>query len=93
MSSNDSLVPNAKSGLNNLKGEVMRNKGYQVDPNHPEAVKYEVAKEVGVPLKKGYNGDLTAKQAGKIGGNIGGPMVREMIKMAQKNLQNAPETK
>lgn len=35
-----------------------------------QTMKYEVAKEVGVPLKQGYNGDLTAREAGKIGGTI-----------------------
>ena len=35
-----------------------------------EQMKYEVAKEVGVPLKQGYNGDLTAREAGRIGGTI-----------------------
>ncbi len=30
--------------------------------------KYEVANELGVPLKKGYNGDLTSKQNGSVGG-------------------------
>lgn len=33
-------------------------------------MKYEIAKEVGVNLKQGYNGDLTSREAGKIGGNI-----------------------
>lgn len=33
-------------------------------------MKYEIAKEIGVNLKQGYNGDLTAREAGKIGGNI-----------------------
>ena len=37
--------------------------------------KYEVANELGVNLKQGYNGDLTAKQAG----SIGGMMVKKMI--------------
>ena len=37
--------------------------------------KYEVASELGVPLKDGYNGDLTSRQAGQIGGN----MVKKMI--------------
>ena len=32
--------------------------------------KYEVASEVGVTLKDGYNGDISAKDAGKIGGNM-----------------------
>lgn len=35
-----------------------------------ENMKYEIAKEVGVNLKQGYNGDLTSKEAGKVGGNI-----------------------
>ena len=33
-------------------------------------MKYEIASEVGVNLKQGYNGDLAARDAGKIGGNI-----------------------
>jgi hypothetical protein len=33
-------------------------------------MKYEIAKEVGVNLKQRYNGDLTAREAGKVGGNI-----------------------
>ena len=44
--------------------------------------KYEVASEVGVNLKDGYNGDISAKDAGKIGGQ----MVRKMIQQAEDNL-------
>ena len=40
-----------------------------------ERFKVESANEVGVNLKQGYNGDLTAKQAG----SIGGMMVKKMI--------------
>ncbi len=40
-----------------------------------DALKYEIAREVGVPLKEGYNGDLTSAQNGKVGGN----MVKKMI--------------
>ena len=35
-----------------------------------DQMKYEIANEVGVNLKQGYNGDLKARDAGKIGGNI-----------------------
>ena len=35
-----------------------------------DKMKYEVAKEVGVNLKQGYNGDITSRDAGKIGGTI-----------------------
>ena len=44
--------------------------------------KYEVASEVGVNLKDGYNGDRSAKDAGKIGGQ----MVRKMIQQAEDNM-------
>ena len=37
--------------------------------------KYEVAKEIGVPLTNGYNGDLTSSQ----NGSVGGQMVKKMI--------------
>ena len=40
-----------------------------------ESMKQEVASELGVPLKQGYNGDLTAKQVG----SVGGEMVKRMI--------------
>ena len=35
-----------------------------------DKLKYEIAKETGVNLKEGYNGDLTSREAGTIGGNI-----------------------
>ena len=46
--------------------------------------KMEVANEVGVNLKNGYNGDLTSRQAGQIGGN----MVKKMIRQAESNMTN-----
>ena len=48
----------------------MTNNTNSKKPTPFENMKYEVAKEVGVNLKDGYNGDLTSKEAGKIGGNI-----------------------
>ena len=44
--------------------------------------KYEVASEVGVNLKNGYNGDISARDAGRIGGN----MVRKMIQQAENSM-------
>lgn len=35
-----------------------------------EKMKYEIASQVGVNLKQGYNGDIASRDAGKIGGNI-----------------------
>ena len=42
--------------------------------------KMEVANELGVPLKNGYNGNLTSAQAG----SVGGEMVRQMIKKQEQ---------
>jgi small acid-soluble spore protein D (minor alpha/beta-type SASP) len=83
---NRPVVPGAERSLDRFKAQVMREKGYHVQENQPNQVKYEVAKELGVPLTTGYNGNLTSEQAGKVGGEIGGSMVKEMIKMAQQAL-------
>lgn len=45
--------------------------------------KYEVANEVGVNLKQGYNGDLTSAQAGKIGGQ----MTKKLIAQAESQMK------
>ncbi len=47
-----------------------------------ERFKFEVANELGVPLKKGYNGDLTSYQNGSVGGH----MVKKMIQDAEKRM-------
>ena len=44
--------------------------------------KYEVADELGVPLKKGYNGDLTSRQ----NGSVGGYMVKKMIEAQEEQM-------
>jgi len=44
--------------------------------------KYEVANEIGVPLKQGYNGDLTSYQ----NGSVGGYMVKKMIEAQQRQM-------
>ncbi|EOS29632.1 MAG: alpha/beta-type small acid-soluble spore protein [Lachnospiraceae bacterium] len=44
--------------------------------------KTEVASELGVNLKEGYNGDLTSREAG----SIGGEMVRRMVKSYEESL-------
>lgn len=86
MSRNRPLVPGAREALNHFEGRVMREEGYHVDQSNPKNVKYEVASAQNIPLDKGDNGQLTAKQAGTVGGNIGGKMVQEMIKMAKQSL-------
>ena len=46
--------------------------------------KMEAAAEVGVNLKQGYNGDLTSRQAG----SIGGQMVKKMIESYEQPMAN-----
>lgn len=56
-------------------------------PNAKEAMnrfKQEVASELGVPLREGYNGHLTSAQAG----SIGGEMVKKMIKKQEEQMSN-----
>ena len=45
--------------------------------------KMEAASEVGVNLKQGYNGDLTSREAG----SVGGKMVKKMIKSYEENMR------
>ena len=46
-------------------------------------MKYEIARELGVNLKQGYNGDLTSREAG----SVGGQMVKKMIKAYEDSMQ------
>ena len=46
--------------------------------------KYEVASELGVPLKEGYKGDLTSRQ----NGSVGGYMVKKMIEQQEKQMSS-----
>ena len=48
-----------------------------------EKFKMEAASEVGVNLKNGYNGDLTSREAG----SVGGQMVKKMIEAYERSLQ------
>ena len=63
MSSNKTLVPEAREGLNRFK--------------------MEAANEVGVNLKEGYNGHLTSREAG----SVGGQMVKKMIEAYENSIK------
>ena len=57
-----------------------------VVPEAKEALdrfKMEVAQEVGVNLKQGYNGDITAREAG----SVGGMMVKKMIEAYENSMK------
>ena len=94
---NDHLVPSATPALNQLKHQVVSEYGVAGRPVNPTAynqaldqLKYEVAAEVGVPLQPGYNGNLTARETGSVGGHmggrIGGQMFRRLIALAESQL-------
>jgi hypothetical protein len=56
-----------------------------MDPNAQpglDRMKYEIANELGVNLKQGYNGDLTSREAGYVGGY----MVKRMIEQQERNM-------
>lgn len=84
--------------LDGLKFEVAEDLAHFPDQIRDEAqfrrilddFKFEAAQELGIPLNRGYNGDLRARDAGrlggKIGGKIGGQMVRRMIQLAEQQL-------
>ena len=62
-----------------------KNSNQPVVPNAREALnkfKMQAASEVGVNLKNGYNGDLTSREAG----SVGGQMVKKMIESYEKSL-------
>lgn len=50
--------------------------------NALDQFKFEVASELGVPLSDGYNGDLTSRQ----NGSVGGYMVKKMIEAQEKQM-------
>ena len=64
----------------------MRSNNKVVVPEAKEAMdrfKMEVAQEVGVNLKQGYNGDITAREAG----SVGGMMVKKMIEAYENSMK------
>jgi len=86
------------SVLDQLKYEVSKELGYiNSGPKEYEKflnnAKFEVADELGIQLNYGYNGDITSRDAGRIGGHIGGKiggnMVKKMIAYAEDHIKNS----
>lgn len=69
------------SGSKNGRMEVPEAKGAM------DKLKMEVASEIGVNLKNGYNGDLTSRETG----SVGGEMVRRMIKKQEEEMSRQGE--
>jgi len=81
--------------MDRLKCEVVKDRGVVADgvncTLNPNDIKYAVAKQENIPLQNGDNGDLTTRQVGRIGGQMGGSMVRRLIEMAQQQLVDEKE--
>jgi len=73
------------NGERYLLGGVNMAKNRTLNPRAKTALnhmKQEVAREIGVDLKEGYNGDMTSHDAGRIGGS----MVKKMIQYAEDHM-------
>ena len=85
---------NMNSGMNSMNGmDSMSNSSYSSFSNSNnnremksrlQQFKTEVASSMNVNLKQGYNGDITAREAG----SIGGEMVKRMIAYAEQNMNS-----
>ena len=80
-------MDNAYVNTNTSQGSNSGSTGRKAVPEARAALdqfKYEVANEIGVPLKQGYNGDLTSAQ----NGYVGGYMVKKMIEAQERQMAN-----
>ncbi len=86
-------MSNSNNYSNNASNNTSNNSGSNSSSNRlnvPQArqamdqFKMQAANEVGVNLKQGYNGDLTSREAG----SVGGQMVKKMIEAYEQNLTN-----
>ena len=68
----------------NQSNSSKNNMAYPEAKGAMKRFKEEVASEIGVSLKDGYNGDLTSREAG----SIGGEMVRKMIKKQEEQMSS-----
>ena len=79
---------NQGQGQNQIPSTQSSNSSNQQGAMVPEArqaldnMKYEIAGELGINLKQGYNGDLPSRQAG----SIGGYMVKRLIEQAERQM-------
>ncbi|MBE5780108.1 MAG: alpha/beta-type small acid-soluble spore protein [Clostridiales bacterium] len=81
------MYQNQNQNQNNSSSNNSNNKGAMV-PEAKQALnnmKYEIANELGINLKQGYNGDLPSRQAGYIGGY----MVKRLIEQAERAMSGS----
>jgi len=78
---------NVNNASNNTSSSSNSNQRGAMVPEARQALnnmKYEIAGELGINLKQGYNGDLPSRQAGYIGGY----MVKRLIEQAERQMSN-----
>lgn len=99
------MNPLATKALQQMKYETAQELGYYQHQkgsnptneyqNTLNRRKYEVAEDLGIRLDPHYNGEMSTRDAGRIGGqlggHIGGNMVRKMVKYAQNQLATEHE--
>ena len=84
------MYQNQNQNQNQAQTQSSSNSGANRGGMVPEAkdalnnMKYEIANELGINLKQGYNGDLPSRQAGYIGGY----MVKRLIEQAERAMSN-----
>ncbi|PTX53659.1 small acid-soluble spore protein alpha/beta type [Melghirimyces profundicolus] len=90
---NQLLVPEAREGMERLKSRIISEQTGRPVRGAVDT-KTEMARQAGVPYRAGgYNGNLKTEEAGKMGGPVGGQMVKELVKMAQEELaRNKPKS-
>lgn len=79
------MESNTMNTTSSNNGTSSKSRNSVMNPNAREAMdkfKMEAASEVGVNLKQGYNGHLTSREAG----SVGGQMVKKMIKAYEDNM-------
>ena len=92
---NNNINSNNQTPMQQQQNQFQQGSGSSSNSNQnrvvvPEArqaldnMKYEIAGELGINLKKGYNGDLPSRQAGYIGGY----MVKRLIEQAERSMSN-----
>ena len=87
---NTGMNMNAQQNAGAQQGSQNQNSGRNNRTVVPEAkgalnqMKYEIASELGINLKQGYNGDLPSRQAGYIGGY----MTKRLVEQAERAMSN-----
>ena len=82
--SNNNYSNNASNNTNSSRNSSSNRINVPEARQAMDQFKMQSANEVGVNLKQGYNGDLTSREAG----SVGGQMVKKMIEAYEQNLTN-----